>query len=174
MLKTATERVERELRTLADTHGRDRAALIPILQDVQLKYGWVSEHAMQVIADQLGLHPVEVHSVLSFYSFLDSEPKGRFVIRLCCTVSCDMAGKARVAQQLERDLGLAFGETTPDGKFTLAWAHCIGMCDQGPALLVNDKVYTRVEPDMVHEILEECRQVFGVHAMAEQEGHSDG
>lgn len=171
MLNTATERVECELRALADTHGRERDALIPILQDVQLKYGHVTEHAMQVIANELGLHPVEVHSVLSFYSFLNTEPKGRFVIRLCRTVSCDMAGKTRVAQQLENDLGIAFGETTPDGKFTLEWANCIGMCDQGPALLVNDKVYTRVEPYMVNEILEECRRVFGVHAAAQQEGH---
>lgn len=171
MLNTATERVERELRALADTHGRERDALIPILQDVQLKYGHVSEHAMQVIADQLGLHPVEVHSVLSFYSFLDTQPKGRFVIRLCRTISCDMAGKARVAQQLQNDLGIAFGQTTADGKFTLEWANCIGMCDQGPALLVNDKVYTRVEPEMVHDILEDCRRVFGAHAAAPQEGH---
>ncbi len=66
--------------------------------------------------------------------------------------------RTRVARQLENDLGISFGETTPDGKFTLEWANCIGMCDQGPALLVNDKVYTRVTPDKVHEILEECRQ----------------
>jgi NADH-quinone oxidoreductase E subunit len=170
MLNTATERLERELRALADAHGCERDALIPILQDVQRKHGYVSEYAMQVIADMLGLHPVEVHSVLSFYSFLDTKPKGRFVIRLCRTISCDMAGKERVAKQLENDLGIRFGETTADGKFTLDWANCIGMCDQGPALLVNDKVYTRVSPDKVHEILEECRRVFGVYATA-QEGH---
>lgn len=170
MLNTATERLERELQALADAHGRERDALIPILQDIQRKYGYISEHAMQVVADALGLHPVEVHSVLSFYSFLDTKPKGKFIIRLCRTISCDMAGKERVAKQLENDLGIRFGETTADGKFTLEWANCIGMCDQGPALLVNDKVHARVTPDKVHEILEECRRVFGVYATA-QEGH---
>jgi NADH-quinone oxidoreductase E subunit len=170
MLNTATERLERELQALADAHGRGRDALIPILQSVQQKHGYISEHAMQYIADLLGVHPVEVHSVLSFYSFLVTEPQGRFVIRLCCTISCDMAGKDRVAKQLENDLGIKFGQTTPDGKFTLAWANCIGMCDQGPALLVNDTVYTKVTPDTVHTILEECRRMFGVYA-TEQEGH---
>jgi NADH-quinone oxidoreductase E subunit len=170
MLNTVTERLERDLQALADAHGRGRDALIPILQSVQKKHGHVSEHAMQYIADLLGLHPVEVHSVLSFYSFLSTNPQGRFVIRLCRTISCDMAGKDRVAKQLENDLGISFGQTTPDGKFTLEWANCIGMCDQGPALLVNDTVFTKVTPDSVHDILEECRRAFGVYA-TEQEGH---
>ena len=60
-----------------------------------------------------------------------------------------MAGKDRVARQLENDLGIGFGETTADGKFSLEWANCLGMCDQGPALLVNDDVYTRVTPEQV-------------------------
>jgi [NiFe] hydrogenase diaphorase moiety large subunit len=85
-------------------------------------------------------------------------------VRLCQTISCDLAGKARVARQLENELGIAFGETTPDGRFSLEWASCLGMCDQGPALLVNDRVYTRVTPDQVHQIIEDCRKVFGAHA----------
>ena len=119
---------------------------------------------MQVVADVLGIHPVEVYGVVSFYAFLRQEPQGPVRIRLCRTISCDMAGKDRVARQLENDLGIAFGETTPDGRFTLEWANCLGMCDQGPALLVNDKVFTRVTPEQVHEILEECRRTFGAHA----------
>jgi [NiFe] hydrogenase diaphorase moiety large subunit len=126
---------------------------------------------MQVIADQLALHPVEVYSVVSFYAFLDHRPKGKFVVRLCQTISCDMAGKCRVARQLESDLGIRFGETTADGKFTLEHANCLGMCDQGPALLVNDEVHTRVTPEKVHEILEGCRRTFGVHAAQPKEAH---
>src|SRR5208282_177120 len=109
----------------------------------------------------MGIHPVEVYSVVTFYSFLNTEIQGRFVIRLCRTISCDMAGKDRVARQLENDLGIPFGETTADGKFTLEWANCIGMCDQGPALLVNDVVYPCVTPDKVAEIIERCRKAFG-------------
>ena len=139
---------------------------MPILQEVQRRHFRISAYCMQIIADLLDLHPVEVQSVVSFYSFLDENPRGQFVIRLCRTITCEMAGKDLVARQLQNDLGIAFGETTPDGKFTLQWANCLGMCDQGPALLVNDQIFTRVTPERIHLILEECRQTFGMHAVA--------
>ncbi len=163
-LMTQQERLRGELEALVAKYGTQRSALMPILQEVQRKYYRIDDYAIQVIADLLDIHPVEVHSVVSFYSFLDFKPKGRFVIRLCQTLCCEMAGKDRVARQLSNDLGIAFGETTADGKFTLEYANCIGMCDQGPALLVNDQVHTHVTPEMVNQIIESCRQVFGLHA----------
>lgn len=169
MLVTEHVRLESEIRALADKYGHARSSLLPILQDVQRRYRQISPQAMQVIADQLRIHPVEVHSVVSFYSFLDDKPKGKFVIRLCRTISCNLAGTERVARQLENDLGIRFGETTADGFFTLEWAACIGMCDQGPALLINDQVHTHVTPDEVFEILEACRAQYGLHAAAKPE-----
>ena len=164
------ERLKNDIRSWVAENGRDRTALIPLLQKVQGKYSQISDYAMQVIADQLDIHPVEVYGVTSFYSFLDYAPKGRFVLRLCQTISCDMDGKDRVARQLENDLGIRFGETTPDGKFTLEWANCLGMCDQGPALLVNDAIHTRVTAEKVHLIVEECRKTFGIYAVEAKEG----
>lgn len=158
------EQVKEDLEKLVQIYGTKRSALIPILQEMQDKYGHVSNWAMQLIADRLDIHPVEVYSVVSFYSFLYDKPHGKFVIRLCRTISCDVAGKERVAQQLRNDLGIDFGQTTPDGRFTLEWANCLGLCDQGPALLVNDRVFSKVSPNMVHEILEGCRMTFGLHA----------
>ena len=171
MLLTEREKLHEELVQLADQHGRQRSSLLIMLQEMQRRHCHISEFCMQVIADLLDIHPVEVHSVVSFYSFLDTKSQGQFVIRLCQTITCDMAGKSDVARQLENDLGVGFGETTPDGKFSLQWANCLGMCDQGPALLVNDKVYTRVSPESVNVILEECRSKFGVHALTEEKEH---
>ena len=171
MLLTERERFRDELHGLADKYGHERGALLPILQEVQRKHREISPYAMQIIADLLGVHPVEVYSVVSFYSFLDDQLKGRFIIRLCRTISCDLKGKDRIARQLENDLGIRFGQTTVDGRFTLEWANCIGMCDQGPAMLVNDRVYTRLTPDTVHEILQECRSAFGLHAAQKAEEH---
>lgn len=171
MLVTEQERLKSDIILLSKSHGTDRAALIPILQEVHKKYNHVSPYAMQVIADALDIHPVEVHSVVSFYAFLSEVPQGKFVVRLCRTISCDMTGKDRVARQLENDLGITFGQTTPDGRFTLEWANCLGMCDQGPALLVNDQVFTQVTPDKVHEILESFRRTFGVYALGNKEEH---
>jgi len=169
MLVTNRNILDQELQVLIDKCGSDRTALMPTLQAVQRKYGFVTDFAMQKIADVLGIHPVEVHGVVSFYSFLSEKPLGRFVIRLCQTISCDMAGKDRVASQLENELGIKFGETTTDKTFTLEWANCIGLCDQGPALLVNDILWTKVTPQRVLEIIEECRARLSPHAIQGQE-----
>ena len=164
MLVSQQQKLQEEIRELVGRRGRTRAALMPVLQELQDTYSSISDFAMQVVADELGIHPAEVYGVVSFYAFLHHQPRGRFQIRLCQTISCDLAGKARVARQLENELGIRFGETTADGRFSLEWASCLGMCDQGPALLVNERVYTRVSPDQVHRILDECRKVFGAHA----------
>ena len=171
MLRTERDKLTDELKQLVDKHGGDRSALLPVIQELQRTRHAIPDHAMQVLADLLGVHPVEVYGVVSFYSFLGDKPRGEFVIRLCRTISCDLQGKDRIARQLENDLGIRFGETTPDGKFTLEWANCMGWCDQGPALLVNDRAYTLVTPDQVHEIIDERRRSFGVHAVHRREEH---
>jgi [NiFe] hydrogenase diaphorase moiety large subunit len=164
MLVGQQQRLQQEIRGLVDRFGRTRSALIPVLQELQRNHAAVSDFAMQVLADELGIHPAEVYGVTSFYAFLRQESRGQFVFRLCRTLSCDLAGKSRVGRQLENDLGIGFGETSEDGRFSLEWASCLGMCDQGPALLVNDRVFTRVTPEQVHEIIEDCKQIFGAHA----------
>lgn len=161
MLTTHQDRLAAEIDELISLHGTGREALLPILQEIQQRYRTISDLAMQIVADRLGVHPVEVYSVVTFYAFLDEKHRGRFIIRLCRTISCHMAGKDAVARQLCNDLGIKFGETTPDGRFTLEWANCLGMCDQGPALLVNDKVFTRVTPEKVHDIISACEMAFG-------------
>lgn len=171
MLITEQERIVKEIEHWVEEHGNDRRALIPVLQEIQKKYNHITEHAMQIVADLMDIHPVEVYGVVSFYSFLDQKVKGKFIIRLCRTISCDMVGKDRVAAQLENDLNINFGETTADGNFTLEWANCLGMCDQGPAMLVNDQIFTRVTPAKVHDIIEGCRKAFTAHAMQRKEEH---
>ncbi len=163
MLVSEREQLRDNIEAWVAQYGANRSSLIPVMSEVQQKYGHISEYVMQVVADILDIHPVEVDSVVSFYSFLGHKSKGRFIVRLCRTISCEMQEKDRVARQLENDLGIRFGETTPDGHFTLEWASCLGMCDQGPALLVNERIYTHVTPEKVHDILEECRGTFGVY-----------
>ncbi|MGB9770638.1 MAG: NADH-quinone oxidoreductase subunit NuoE [Candidatus Kapaibacteriota bacterium] len=146
-----------EVNFLVEKYGNGRENLLPILQDIQRKFGFISDFAMQEIAHKLNIHPVEVYGVVTFYSFLSTEPKGKYVIRLCKTISCDLAGKDAIANTLERELGMKFGETSPDRKFTLEYCHCIGMCDQGPAMLINEEVHTKLTPSKVIEIIENLR-----------------
>ncbi len=157
MLATTPDQLRSEVAELIEKLGPGRSSLIPILQEVKRRYRGVDPEAMQVVAEALDIHPVEVYSVASFYAFLHGAPEGRFVIRLCKTLSCDFAGKEAVAEALQKELGVGFDESTDDGLFTLEWASCMGMCDQGPALLVNDLVYTRVTPEQVPAILADCR-----------------
>jgi NADH:ubiquinone oxidoreductase subunit E len=171
MLTTQQDEIAGAVDRLVERHGSDRGALIPILQDVQKRYHTIGDFAMQTVADRLNIHPVEVYSVVTFYAFLSDKQHGRFVIRLCRTASCDMKAKDAVARQLKNDLGIEFGETTPDGRFTLEWANCIGMCDQGPAILVNDQVFTHVTPEKVHDILTACEKAFGPHTPQSEEEH---
>lgn len=153
MTASQREQLRAEIVGLVDKIGPGRSSLIPILEDIKRRYREVDGEAMQVVADMLDIHPVEVYSVASFYAFLHGAPQGVNVIRLCRTLSCDFAGKDAVADALRDELGIDFDETTDDGLFTLEWASCIGMCDQGPALLVNDEVHTRVTPDDVRALV---------------------
>ena len=172
MLVGQQQRLQDEIKSLVAHFGRQRSSLIPVLQEIQKSHAEISDFAMQVVADELAIHPAEVYGVVSFYAFLRQQSRGRFVFRLCQTISCDLAGKSRVARQLENDLGIGFGETSKDGRFSLEWASCLGMCDQGPALLVNDRVYTRVTPEQVHQIIDECKQTFGAHAVQAAHAHA--
>lgn len=171
MLISDQDTLKQNILSWAEKYGGDRGALIPILQEIQANYQYITEYAMQVVADALDIHPVEVYGIVSFYSFLSNKPNGKFIIRLCRTISCDMQGKENVARQLENDLGINFGQTTKDGLFTLEWASCLGMCDQGPAMLVNEQIFTRVTPEKVHDILVNCRKVFASYTTQRQEEH---
>lgn len=135
-----------------------RTELLPLLQKIQEKYSFISEFAMQVVADLLAISASEVFGIVSFYSFLYDKPRGKNVIRLCRTISCDLVGKDEVAQQIENSLGVKFGETTADGEFSLEWTNCIGLCDRGPAMMINDSIYSKVRPENVHRIIDEFRQ----------------
>lgn len=157
MLVKEKQRLKMDIATWVDKYGTSQENLIPILQEIQRNYSYISENAMQIVADYLNIHPSEVYRVVTFYSFLNHLPKGQFVFRLCRSLSCDMRENHCVAQQLENDLGINFGQTTSDGWFSLEWTNCLGMCDQGPALLVNERIITRVTPSQVSEIIAACR-----------------
>ncbi len=157
MLVLEKNAMTEEIEMLVKKHGTSRSALLPILQDIQRKHKHIPDFAQQEIARLLDIHPVEIYSVISFYAFLNTHPKGRNIVRLCQTITCDLAGKENVAKAIERELGIKFGETTKDNRITLEYVNCLGMCDQGPALLVNERVYPKVSPEKAIQILNEIK-----------------
>jgi len=163
MLLTEQDKQKKLISELVEKNGGKRSALIPILQEVQDEYGYVSEYAMQVIADLMDIHATEIYSVATFYHFINTKPKGKFIIRLSSEMSSMMKGAKTIARQLENDLGIKMGETTPDGMFTLEWTSCIGMNDLAPAMMVNNEIFTELTPQRANQIIEDCRQEFHSH-----------
>ena len=149
-----SENLDKAVRDICKACGNDRGRLMDIVRGVQEKFGQVSGKAMDLIAAQVGVHRVEVQSVVTFYSFLSEKPKGKFVIRVSNCVPCMMSGAERVARSFEEALGISMGQTTPDGRISLEWTACMGMCDQGPAALVNEQVMTYLGPDRAKGIVE--------------------
>ena len=142
-----------EIEHLIEQYGNARSALLPILQEIQSKHRYISDYAQQEVARLLNIHPVEVYSVISFFAFLNSNPKGRNIVRICQTISCDMKGKGGVVKAIERELGIKIGETTKDNKFTVEYANCLGLCDVGPAMAINDQVFLQLTPEKAVKLL---------------------
>ena len=146
--------------------GGERTRLLDILREVQARLGCVDEAAIDQIASHLSIPRVEVEGVVTFYSFLSKTPKGKVTIRLCNDVIDELKGAGEIAESLERELGIRFGETTPDGRFSLERVSCIGMSDQAPAALVNDLVVPRLGPGTAERgvrILKEAESLDDLH-----------
>lgn len=138
---------------LADKYGRGRENLLPILQGVVERENYLSEHSMIEIARELDLSAAEVYGTATFYSFLQYKKMGRFVIRVCKTITCAMKGKNQILLTIQDMLKIGIGETTPDKRFSLLETNCLGWCHKAPAMLINDEIYTELTPEMVREIL---------------------
>ncbi|MFH1748715.1 MAG: NAD(P)H-dependent oxidoreductase subunit E [Planctomycetota bacterium] len=153
-----SESLEKAIKRICKECGNDRTRMMDIVRAVQAQFGCVSNQALDLIAKMVKTHRVEVESVVSFYSFLSEKPKGQVVIRLCNDIIDEMHGARRVAQAFTEELGIAVGETTPDGNISLEYTPCLGMCDQAPAALINDVIVTELHRSTAREIVKELRE----------------
>jgi NADH-quinone oxidoreductase subunit E len=143
------------VKELAEKHGRRRDSLIPILQNLLEEKNYLTDEAMILVAKELDISAADVFGTASFYSFMETEVRGKYIIRICKTISCSMKGKIEVLQTIEDMLKIKVGETTSDKKFSLLETNCIGWCHKAPAMLINDTPYIELTPKMVTEILQE-------------------
>jgi len=153
-----SQTLEQAIQGICQSSGNDRTRLMDIIRAVQEQYGCVSSQAIDLIAKQVSTHRVEVESVVSFYTFLSKQPKGKVVIRLCNDIIDRMQGCDRVGKAFTEALGISFGETTADGTISLEHTACIGMCDQAPAALINDVVVTELSSDSAREIVNSLKK----------------
>ncbi len=146
--------IENLIRHLIDSHGRKRESLLPILQGVVEQEKTLENESIRLIAKELELSTATVYGVASFYSFLDTEPRGKYIIRICKSISCGMKCKNQIIKTIEETLKISLGETTKDKKFTLLETNCLGRCHEGPAILINDDVYSNLTPERIIKILD--------------------
>ncbi len=148
-----SERVKARITAFFDRYETKRAALIPALHVVQDTYGGVSLQAIKEVAALLGLAPAEVYDTMSFYSHFWAGRRGRKVVVVCRSLSCQVLGHERLLAALKEHLKIGEHETTPDGEWSLMTEECLGACEHGPCMLINERLHARVTPDDVPRIL---------------------
>ena len=142
-----------EIRTALTHCEQKQAAGLDALKVVQRHRGWVSDDALKDVAEYLDMTPAELDSVATFYSLIFRKPVGRHVILLCDSVSCWVMGYESVLDILKKRLGIGFGETSADGRFTLLPHPCLGACERAPAMMIDDELFGPLDAETIEQIL---------------------
>ena len=134
-----------------------KSAILYALYLVQGQQGYISGTSMRFVATQIGCTAAEVEDVVSYYTMFYTKPVGKRVLNVCRTLSCALLGAERVTEELSKKLGIAPGQTTPDGEFTLIEVECLGACDRAPVVMVNDDWHERLAPEQAGKFIDDLR-----------------
>jgi len=141
----------------AEHPGLKRNNLIMILQKVQELYGYLPEEVIDFISEEIKVPKAKIYGVATFYSQFRLEPQGKYVINICNGTACHVKGAPSLVDEVEGILGIKSGQTTPDGLFTLETVNCIGACGLAPAVVINDKIYGKVTPEKIAELVNQLK-----------------
>ena len=144
----------KSIHDICDSYKNDPGDLIKILHSAQTHFGYLPESVQRVIAKRLQISVAKVYGVVTFYSFFTMTPKGRHAISVCMGTACYVRGAEKVVDEFKKQLNIKVGGVTEDGKFSLDSLRCVGACGLAPVVLIGEKVYGRVEPGQVREILD--------------------
>jgi NADH-quinone oxidoreductase subunit E len=135
-----------------------REAAVDVMKDIQRHYGWLTDEGVHEAAELLGLSPLQVEELATFYEMIYRRPVGKKVLHVCDSISCWAVGYETLMAHLAKRLGVEPGGTTADGMFTLLPCACLGFCGDGPAIMVGETLYGKVAPERVEEILAKERE----------------
>jgi NADH-quinone oxidoreductase subunit E len=150
--KESLDQVNREIAKYPPE--RKASAVMAALRIAQDEHGWLSVPLMDYVAELLGMRPIQVYEVATFYSMYDLKPIGRHKISVCTNVSCMLCGSDTIVGHLEKRLGIKLGQTTPDGKFTLKEVECLAACGGAPMFQIDKTYYENLTPEKIDRILE--------------------
>ena len=149
-----TKEQEAQLLAVIEEKKGMQGALMPILQKAQEIYGYLPIEVQKIISDNTGIPMEKIYGVVTFYAQVSLYPKGEYTISVCLGTACYVKGSGDIYEKLQEKLGIAGGECTADGKFSLEACRCIGACGLAPVLTVNEDVYGRLTVDDVDKIIE--------------------
>jgi len=155
MLSTESlEKIDREIAKYpAD---QKQSAVMSALAIAQTEKGWLANETMDFVAEYLGMQPIAVYEVATFYNMYNLEPLGKYKLTVCTNLPCALSGGNDAAAYIKKKLGIGFNQTTPDGQFTLKEGECMGACGDSPVLLVNNtRMCSFMSNEMIDEMLEE-------------------
>ena len=144
----------KSIHEICDSYKNDPGDLIKILHSAQTHFGYLPDSVQREIAKKLNISVAKVYGVVTFYSFFTMTPKGRHAISVCMGTACYVRGAEKVVDELKKQLNIKVGGVTEDGKFSLDCLRCVGACGLAPVVLIGEKVYGRVEPGQIKEILD--------------------
>jgi NADH:ubiquinone oxidoreductase subunit E len=140
----------------SDDIQKQRGSLIAVLHKAQGIFGYLPQSVQLLVAKTFRIQLSDVYGVISFYSFFTTTPPGKYKVHVCTGTACFVRGADRVLSEFEEQLGIKDGETRDDLEYSLGGLRCVGACSLAPVVMVNDKVYGKVTPDMVESIIKEC------------------
>ena len=155
-VKLAESKINK-IKEICASFGNKPGEAINVLHKVQGEFGYLPAEVQEVIAQELNVSVAQIYGIVTFYSFFTMTPKGEFPISVCMGTACYVSGAEKVLDEFKRELKIGVGETTPDGKFSLNCLRCVGACGLAPVVLIGEKVYGRLTPDGVKDILNEYR-----------------
>jgi NADH-quinone oxidoreductase subunit E len=154
MSPVLTEQTKKKIEEIVSRYEKKEAALLPVLHLVQREKGFISSQEEKQVADLLGIKPIKVKEVVTFYTMINREPLGRYHIQVCSNISCSLLGAESLIEHLKDKLGIEVGETTQDKKFTLSTVECLGACEQAPCMMINFDYYGNLDKEKIDEILD--------------------
>jgi len=144
-----------KIKDICKSFNNKPGELINILHKTQGEFGYLPAEVQEVVADYLNMSVAKVYGVVTFYSFFTMLPKGKHPISVCTGTACYVRGAEKVLEEFKKSLNIQVGETSPDGKFSLSCLRCVGACGLAPVAMIGEKVYGRVAPENVKDILKE-------------------
>jgi NADH-quinone oxidoreductase subunit E len=153
-----SEEFEQRFAEMVPHYPTKRSALVPTLLYAQDEIGFLSDEVIAEIAARLDLTELEVRNVISYYSMLTAQPRGKFNVQVCTNISCMVRGGEEILEHCSQNLGIGHKGTTPDGLFSLEEVECIGACSWAPAAQVNYDFHENLTPDKMDRVLEEYRK----------------